>query len=122
MNLTAQESFTRALILKKTADDAYPIKIAVAGLAADDISVEVNEGALIIAARKARVDQQKSNLYKGIVPRAFEKQFQLADHVRVVGASYFDEMLHLELKCEVPEALKPRHIEIAQALSGKTVN
>ena len=56
------------------------------------------------------------------MPRAFEKQFQLADYVGVVGASYFDGMLHVEFKCEVPEALKPRHIEIAQALSRKTVN
>ena len=63
-----------------------------------DISVEVNEGSLIIAARKARADQQKSHLYKGTVPRAFEKQFQLADYVGVVGASYFDGMLHVEFK------------------------
>ena len=77
---------------------------------------------MIIAARKARADQQKSHLYKGTVPRAFEKQFQLADYVGVVGASYFDGRLHVEFKCEVPEALKPRHIEIAQALSRKTVN
>ena len=99
--------------IEKTAEDAYRISIAVAGFSADDLSVEVKDGALIVSARKAEDDGERTFLHRGIATRAFERKFQLADHVRVTGASHADGMLNIELVREVPEALKPRRIEIA---------
>lgn len=105
--------------IEKTADDAYRISIAVAGFSADDLMVEVKDGALVVSARKAEDDSQRSFLHRGIATRAFERKFQLADHVRVTGASHADGMLHIDLVREVPEALKPRRITIA---SGNSVD
>ncbi len=101
--------------IEKTGADAYRISIAVAGFAADDIGVEVRDGAVVVTARKADEDTSRSYLHRGIATRAFERKFTLADHVRVEGASHVDGMLHIDLLREVPEALKPRRIEIAQA-------
>ncbi len=103
--------------IEKTADDAYRISIAVAGFSEADLAVEVKEGALIVSARKAEEDVDKTYLHRGIATRAFERKFQLADHVQVTGATHADGMLHIDLIREVPEALKPRRIEIAS--SGK---
>ncbi len=99
--------------IEKTADDAYRISIAVAGFTEDELSVEARENALIVAARKAAEDNEKTYLHRGIATRAFERRFHLADHVRVTGATHADGMLHIDLMREVPEALKPRRIEIA---------
>src|SRR6056297_890860 len=99
--------------IEKTADDAYRISSAVAGFADSDLSVEVRDGALLVSARKAEDDSTRSFLHRGIATRAFERKFQLADHVKVTGASHADGMLHIDLVREVPEALKPRRIEIA---------
>lgn len=101
--------------IEKTGVDTYRISIAVAGFAADDLSVEVRDGAVVIAARKTDDDKSRSYLHRGIATRAFERKFTLADHVRVDGASHADGMLHIDLVREVPEALKPRRIDIAQA-------
>ncbi len=99
--------------IEKTDENAYRITIAVAGFAGDDLSVEVKEGALIVSARKAEDDTQRTFLHRGIATRAFERRFTLADHVRVTGAAHADGMLHIDLVREMPEALKPRRIEIA---------
>lgn len=101
--------------IEKTADDAYRISVAVAGFGESDLSVEVRDNALIVAARKENDDKDRVYLHRGIATRAFERRFHLADHVRVTGASHEDGMLHIELAREVPEALKPRRIEIASA-------
>src|SRR6056297_3575273 len=99
--------------IEKTADDAYRISIAVAGFSADDLTVEVKDGALFVSARKSGDDGDRTYLHRGIATRAFERRFQLADHVRVTGAAHADGMLHIDLEREMPEALKPRRIEIA---------
>ena len=99
--------------IEKTADDAYRISIAVAGFSDADLGVEVKENALIVTANKAGSGEDKTYLHRGIATRAFERRFHLADHVRVTGASHVDGMLHIDLQREVPEALKPRRIEIA---------
>lgn len=104
--------------IEKTADDAYRISIAVAGFSADELSVEVKDGALVVSARKAEEDEGRTYLHRGIATRAFQRKFQLADHVRVIGASHVDGMLHIDLVREVPEALKPRRIEITRADSA----
>lgn len=98
--------------IEKTGENAYRISIAVAGFAADDLSVEMRDGAVIVAARKAEEDETRTFLHRGIATRAFERRFTLADHVRVEGASHLDGMLHIDLVREIPEALKPRRIAI----------
>lgn len=100
--------------IEKTADDAYRISIAVAGFSDADLSVEVKQNALVVSARKAEDEGERTFLHRGIATRAFERRFHLADHVRVTGASHTDGMLHIDLMREVPEALKPRRIEIAK--------
>lgn len=101
--------------IEKTTDDAYRISVAVAGFSEADLTVEQRENALIVAAKKADEGVDKSYLHRGIATRAFEKRFHLADHVRVTGASHADGMLHIDLVREVPEALKPRQIQITNA-------
>ncbi|MEE4119132.1 MAG: Hsp20 family protein [Paracoccaceae bacterium] len=100
--------------IEKLGDDAYRISIAVAGFSEDELTVEVKDGALIVAARKQEADEGRTYLHRGIATRAFERRFHLADHVRVTGATHVDGMLHIDLVREVPEALKPRRIEIAR--------
>ena len=99
--------------IEKTDDDAYRISIAVAGFSEPDLNVEVRENSLIVTAKKADENEDKKYLHRGIATRAFERRFHLADHVRVTGASHADGMLHIDLTREVPEALKPRRIQIA---------
>ncbi len=101
--------------IEKTAADAYRISIAVAGFSEADLSVEMRDHALIVSAKKAEEDQGRTYLHRGIATRAFERRFTLADHVRVTGATHENGMLHIDLKREVPEALKPRRIEITSA-------
>ncbi|WP_424985507.1 Hsp20 family protein [Microbulbifer sp. S227A] len=98
--------------IEKTAADSYRISIAVAGFSDSDLSVDVKENALVVAARKAEDDADRTYLHRGIATRAFERRFHLAEHVRVTGASHADGMLHIDLAREIPEALKPRRIEI----------
>ena len=105
--------------IEKTGENTYRISIAVAGFAADDLSVEVRDGAVIVAARKAEEDATRTFLHRGIATRAFERKFTLADHVRVEGASHVDGMLHIDLIREIPEALKPRQIAIKNLDSHK---
>ncbi|MFK7869766.1 MAG: Hsp20 family protein [Roseobacter sp.] len=98
--------------IEKLDDDSYRISIAVAGFSDTDLSVEVRENALIVSARKADDEQERSYLHRGIATRAFERRFHLADHVQVTGASHVDGMLNIDLERQVPEALKPRQIAI----------
>ena len=105
--------------IEKTDDDAYRISIAVAGFSDADLHVEVKEKKLIVSAKKAE-DEKKSYLHRGIATRAFERRFDLADHVVVTGASHVDGMLHIDLVKEVPEALKPRRIEISSQKASET--
>ncbi|WP_370211419.1 Hsp20 family protein [Roseovarius sp.] len=104
--------------IEKTADDAYRISVAVGGFSDADLAVEVKDGALIVSARKSEEEGERTYLHRGIATRAFERRFQLADHVRVTGASHTDGMLHIDLVREVPEALKPRRIAITSVDSA----
>lgn len=116
---TAQPSYPPYNI-EKLEDDAYRVSIAVAGFSENDLNVEVREKALIVSARKADEDAQKTYLHRGIATRAFERRFHLADHVVVTGATHADGMLHIEIERQVPEALKPRQIAIASDQKGVT--
>ncbi|MGB0959372.1 MAG: Hsp20 family protein [Halocynthiibacter sp.] len=109
--------------IEKLADDEWKISIAVAGFSETELGIEQRENALIVAARKEKDDTERVFLHRGIATRAFERRFHLADHVRVTGAYHKDGMLHIDLVREVPEALKPRRIEIAtgETVSGKKI-
>ena len=114
--------------IEKTADESYRISIAVAGFSDADLNVEVKEKSLVVTAKKAE-EAEKTYLHRGIATRAFERRFHLADHVMVTGASHVDGMLHIDLVRQVPEALKPRQIEISgqkaierDVVEAKTVN
>jgi molecular chaperone IbpA len=100
--------------IEKLGDDAYRISIAVAGFSEDELNVEVKDGQLLVSARKHEGDEGRTFLHRGIATRAFERRFHLADHVRVEGATHVNGMLHIDLVREMPEALKPRRIEIAR--------
>ncbi len=101
--------------IEKTGEDAWRISVAVAGFTDDELSVEVKENALFVTAKKAPSDSEVTYLHRGIATRAFERRFHLAEHVRVTGAAHAHGMLHIDLAREVPEALKPRRVEIARA-------
>ena len=101
--------------IEKTGDDAYRISVAVAGFSEDELTVEAREGQLVIGGRKAETENADAAtfLHRGIATRAFERRFQLADHVRALEAVTENGLLHVDLVREVPEALKPRQIRIA---------
>ncbi len=107
--------------IEKTGDANYRITLAVAGFAADEIDIESKESTLVIKGAKAEMDEQPEYLHRGIAQRAFERRFQLADYVRVHDASLENGLLHIDLEREIPEALKPRKIEIAGAKKTKKI-
>ena len=100
--------------IERTGETTYRVTVAVAGFTDSDLAIEVKENALTIKGdRKPVQDQSVEVLHQGIAGRAFERRFQLADHVQVVGASLENGLLHVDLVREIPEAKKPRRIEIA---------
>lgn len=105
--------------IEKTGDDGWRISIAVAGFSEAELTVEARENSLVVAAKKAKSDGTPTYLHRGIATRAFERRFHLADHVRVTAANHVNGMLNIDLQREVPEALRPRQIEIS---TGDTVS
>jgi molecular chaperone IbpA len=101
--------------IEKTGEDRYRITLAVAGFGEDELAVEARENALLVEGRKKDGDAGHSYLYRGIAGRSFKRQFQLADHVKVTGAHLHNGLLVVELVRELPEAMKPRRIEITTA-------
>lgn len=99
--------------IEKTGEQAWRISLAVAGFAEADLTVELRQNALIVTGKKTEDKEPRVYLHRGIANRAFERRFQLADHVRALSATHQDGMLHIDLIREVPEALKPRRIQIA---------
>lgn len=98
--------------IEKTGTDRYRITIAVAGLEQSDLSVEVKENVLYVEGHKSEEQEVPAFLYRGIARRSFKRQFQLADHVKVEGAELRNGLLVIDLVRELPEAMKPRRIEI----------
>ena len=107
--------------IERTGDDAYRISMAVAGFSESEISIEAHRNVLTV--KGERTDENKEEgkevLYRGIAARAFERRFQLADHVEVSGATLKNGLLHIDLKRTVPEELKPRKIAIATSGQAK---
>jgi molecular chaperone IbpA len=100
----------------KIGDDDYQITMAVAGFAQDELTLTHEPNLLVVEGRKAGEDERQY-LHRGIAGRTFQRRFELADHVKVTGAGLMNGLLTVELKREIPEAKKPRRIEI-----GTTVN
>jgi molecular chaperone IbpA len=104
-------------------ENEYRISMAVAGFSADDIAIELKEGALTVRGEKQAQEKAKEYLHHGIAARNFERRFRLADHVEATGASLENGLLHVDLKRELPEAMKPRVIKIGSAprvIEGET--
>ncbi len=98
-------------------DNAYRLTMAVAGFAPQDLDVTVKENELLVSGRKTDEEARKY-LFRGLAQRGFERRFQLADHIKVTGASLENGLLHVDLAREIPEAMKPRRIEIGVAGNG----
>ena len=122
---TSQDSGWPPYNIETTGENAYRIEIAVAGFKPDELTLEVKENLLTVTGRKTANDintdgaaAQKTYLHRGLAERDFERRFQLADYVVVTEADLDNGLLAISLKRELPEALKPRRIEIG---TGKTV-
>jgi molecular chaperone IbpA len=106
--------------IETTGENAYRIEIAVAGFKPDELTLEVKENLLTVIGKKAANDDgapQKTYLHRGLAERDFERRFQLADYVIVTDANLDNGLLSISLKRELPEALKPRRIEIGTGAS-----
>jgi len=101
--------------IEKTGEDAYRITLAVAGFTPEDLSITSQPNELIVAGERAKKGVGGQYLHRGIAGRAFRRQFNLADYVKVVGANLNNGMLSIDLVREVPDAMKPRRIEIANS-------
>ncbi len=107
--------------IERTGENAYRITMAVAGFSEDELSIEARRNALTVSGQKAEDENAENRefLHRGIAARAFERRFQLADHVEVTGAELVNGLLHIDLKREIPEDMKPRRIDITPAPKGK---
>jgi molecular chaperone IbpA len=101
--------------IEKTGEDAYRLTMAVAGFSEDELDITVQENTLLVIGKAKKDEAENRYLHRGIARRAFERRFSLADHIRVVGATLVNGMLHVDLVHEVPEAAKPRKIQIGTA-------
>ena len=107
--------------IERTDENAYRIELAVAGFKAEELTLEVKENLLTVQGRKAANDDQRRFLHRGLAERDFDRRFQLADYVLVTEASLADGLLSIDLKRELPEALKPRRIDIATTPASATL-
>ena len=106
--------------IQKAGEDHYRITMAVAGFSESDLSITSENGKLVVTGKKPGEKEGEENgfLYRGIATRSFERRFSLADHVKVTGARLDNGLLHIELEREIPEAMKPRSIQIQSSTPG----
>ncbi|WP_439470683.1 Hsp20 family protein [Brevundimonas sp.] len=125
---TSQENGWPPYNIETTGENAYRIEIAVAGFKPDELNIEVKENLLTVTGRKTANDgadttaPERNFLHRGLAERDFERRFQLADYVVVKTADLSNGLLSIELARELPEALKPRRIEIgggSKLIEGK---
>ena len=122
---TSQENGWPPYNIETTGENAYRIEIAVAGFKPDELNIEVKENLLTVTGRKTANDEgstERTYLHRGLAERDFERRFQLADYVVVKTADLSNGLLSIELARELPEALKPRRIEIgagSKLIEGK---
>jgi len=108
--------------IEKLGEDEYRIVMAVAGFGEEDLEITVKENSLVIAGKKDKPETEGAEvryLHRGIATRAFERRFDLADHIKVTAARTENGLLYVDLVREIPEAMKPRTIRIESAASGK---
>lgn len=106
--------------IERTGENAYRITMAVAGFSDEELSIEAREHVLTIKGERAQEEENENQyLHRGIAKRAFERRFQLADHVEVRAASLKNGLLHIDLVREIPEAMKPRRIAIATDVASE---
>ncbi|HET9145251.1 MAG TPA: Hsp20 family protein [Sphingomicrobium sp.] len=123
----AQENYPPFDLIKKGEND-YCIELAVAGFKPDEIDITAQQNVLIVSGRKSDETGEKGSdyIYRGIANRSFERRFALADHIQVRGADLKDGLLSIDLVREIPEAMKPRKIDIGgsskKLSSGETVD
>ena len=99
--------------IEKIDDDNYRITMAVAGFAENELDVTVQDNQLVITGGKTEAEEEGRNyLYRGIAERSFERRFNLAEHIKIVGANLVNGLLHVELARQVPEEKKPRKVAI----------
>ena len=98
--------------IAKVGTDSYRITMAVAGFADADLDLTVHDNVLIVKGQIAKPEKEVEFLHRGIAQRAFEHRFQLADHIKVEGADLNNGLLDINLRREVPEAMKPRKVSI----------
>lgn len=98
--------------IERLDENDYRITVAVAGFAEDDLDIVFHENTLIVVGKRPEADDHRTFLHQGIAGRSFERRFQLAEHVQVAGASLVNGLLNIDLKREIPEAMKPRKIAI----------
>ncbi|HZB39163.1 MAG TPA: Hsp20 family protein [Beijerinckiaceae bacterium] len=107
--------------IERTGEDRYRITMAVAGFAPEEINIVAQGNALLVTGQKKPDEEGVQYLHRGIAARAFKQSFDLADHVKVVGAGLENGLLTIELAREIPEAMKPRRIDIRSTDGAKTV-
>lgn len=108
--------------IERLGENEYRITLAVAGFSNDDLNIEVKESTLSVKGEKTTDVRDREYLHRGIAARNFERRYRLADHVEVTGATLENGFLHIDLKRELPEAMKPRTIKIARpAQNGATL-
>jgi molecular chaperone IbpA len=105
--------------IQRAGEDHYRITMAVAGFSESELSITTENNRLVVTGEKPEEQEGEDNayLYRGIATRSFERRFNLAEHVKVTGARLDNGLLHIELEREIPEAMKPRTIEIKPAAS-----
>lgn len=106
--------------IERTGEDHYRIALAVAGFAADDISITAEQNVLTVEGRQTEKAEHQY-LYQGISARPFRRVFNLADHVQVKSANFQNGLLQIDLVREVPEAMKPRRIAIGAGGQGERI-
>jgi molecular chaperone IbpA len=100
--------------IERTGEDTYRVSMAVAGFSEAELTITAQENSLVITGKPTKEEKERNFLYRGIAGRAFERRFDLADHIRVAGANLTNGLLHVDLVREIPEAAKPRTISINQ--------
>ncbi len=110
--------------IERTGENAYRISVAVAGFTDKELNLEVKENVLTIRGEKNAAEKKQDSevLYQGIAARAFERTFQLADHVEIRGANLENGLLHVDLVREIPESKKPRKIAIGSGKPAQVID
>ena len=107
--------------IEVTGDNTYRLTMAVAGFKPEELDVIAKEGTFTVSGKAKQEGEQPRSLYRGIARRAFERRFQLADFIQVKSANLENGLLNVELERVVPEALKPRKIEIGAGNGAKPI-